>query len=385
MAEIKEMSIEEVEARSAELDSMVETSENTEEIEKATEERALLNERKAELKDLEERKALSEELNKGAKPEIIEERKEERKMKDIKEFRNSAEYVNAYAEYIKSGNDEEVRSLLTQNVGEAGTIAVPDAVYDIVKTAWEKSNIMALVKKISVAGNMKVQFEISGGDAVIHDEGSGAVTEEELSLGVVSLVPVSIKKWISISDEGLDMRGQAFLNYIYDELTYRIAKKAESILIGKIAALNTTASEDAPYAKKVKAGAAVGTIAQALGQLSDEATNPVVVMNKATWSAFKAAQYANGYAVDVFEGLNVYFTSALPALSSASENTVYAIVGDFGMGALANFPNGEAIQIKVDDKSNMKSDLVDVLGREYVAVEPIACGAFVNLTAPAVG
>ena len=385
MAEIKEMSIEEVEARSAELDSMVETSENTEEIEKATEERALLNERKAELKDLEERKALSEELNKGAKPEIIEERKEERKMKDIKEFRNSAEYVNAYAEYIKSGNDEEVRSLLTQNVGEAGTIAVPDAVYDIVKTAWEKSNIMALVKKISVAGNMKVQFEISGGDAVIHDEGSGAVTEEELSLGVVSLVPVSIKKWISISDEGLDMRGQAFLNYIYDELTYRIAKKAESILIGKIAALNTTASANAPYAKKVKAGAAVGTIAQALGQLSDEATNPVVVMNKATWSAFKAAQYANGYAVDVFEGLNVYFTSALPALSSASENTVYAIVGDFGMGALANFPNGEAIQIKVDDKSNMKSDLVDVLGREYVAVEPIACGAFVNLTAPAVG
>ena len=385
MAEIKEMSIEEVEARSAELDSMVETSENTEEIEKATEERALLNERKAELKDLEERKALSEELNKGAKPEIIEERKEERKMKDIKEFRNSAEYVNAYAEYIKSGNDEEVRSLLTQNVGEAGTIAVPDAVYDIVKTAWEKSNIMALVKKISVAGNMKVQFEISGGDAVIHDEGSGAVTEEELSLGVVSLVPVSIKKWISISDEGLDMRGQAFLNYIYDELTYRIAKKAESILIGKIAALNTTASADAPYAKKVKAGAAVGTIAQALGQLSDEATNPVVVMNKATWSAFKAAQYANGYAVDVFEGLNVYFTSALPALSAAPENTVYAIVGDFGMGALANFPNGEAIQIKVDDKSNMKSDLVDVLGREYVAVEPIACGAFVNLTAPAVG
>lgn len=385
MAEIKEMSIEEVEARSAELDSMVETSENTEEIEKATEERALLNERKAELKDLEERKALSEELNTGAKPEIIEERKEERKMKDIKEFRNSAEYVNAYAEYIKSGNDEEVRSLLTQNVGEAGTIAVPDAVYDIVKTAWEKSNIMALVKKISVAGNMKVQFEISGGDAVIHDEGSGAVTEEELSLGVVSLVPVSIKKWISISDEGLDMRGQAFLNYIYDELTYRIAKKAESILIGKIAALNTTASANAPYAKKVKAGAAVGTIAQALGQLSDEATNPVVVMNKATWSAFKAAQYANGYAVDVFEGLNVYFTSALPALSSASENTVYAIVGDFGFGALANFPNGEAIQIKVDDKSNMKSDLVDVLGREYVAVEPIACGAFVNLTAPTVG
>ena len=383
--EIKEMSLEQVEARMTELDSMVETSEDTEAINKATEERQMLNERKAELESLETRKAQAQKLTEGEiKPEaIIEERKEERKMQKIEEYRNSAEYVEAYAQYIKSGNDEEIRSLLTTNVGDAGTVAVPDFVYDIVKTAWEKSDIMSLVKKLNVAGNMKVQFEISGSDAVIHNEGSGAVSEETLTLGIVELVPVSIKKWVSISDEALDMRGQAFLNYIYDELTYKIAKKAESILIDKIKTLGTSATSSAPYAKKVKAGAAVGTIASALGQLSDEATNPVVVMNKATWSAFKAAQYANQYAVDPFEGLPVYFTSALPALSGASENDVYAIVGDFGFGALANFPNGDAIQIKIDDKTNMKSDLVDVLGREYIAVAPSACGAFVNITAPA--
>ena len=383
--EIKEMSLEQVEARMAELDSMVETSEDTEAINKATEERQMLNERKAELESLETRKAQAQKLTEGEiKPEaIIEERKEERKMQKIEEYRNSAEYVEAYAQYIKSGNDEEIRSLLTTNVGDAGTVAVPDFVYDIVKTAWEKSDIMSLVKKLNVAGNMKVQFEISGSDAVIHNEGSGAVSEETLTLGIVELVPVSIKKWVSISDEALDMRGQAFLNYIYDELTYKIAKKAESILIDKIKTLGTSASSSAPYAKKVKAGAAVGTIASALGQLSDEATNPVVVMNKATWSAYKAAQYANQFSVDPFEGLPVYFTSALPALSAASENDLYAIVGDFGFGALANFPNGDAIQIKIDDKTNMKSDLVDVLGREYIAVAPIACGAFVNITAPA--
>lgn len=383
--EIKEMSLEQVEARMTELDSMVETSEDTEAINKATEERQMLNERKAELESLETRKAQAQKLTEGEiKPEaIIEERKEERKMQKIEEYRNSAEYVEAYAQYIKSGNDEEIRSLLTTNVGDAGTVAVPDFVYDIVKTAWEKSDIMSLVKKLNVAGNMKVQFEISGSDAVIHNEGSGAVSEETLTLGIVELVPVSIKKWVSISDEALDMRGQAFLNYIYDELTYKIAKKAESILIDKIKTLGTSATSSAPYAKKVKAGAAVGTIASALGQLSDEAANPVVVMNKATWSAYKAAQYANQYAVDPFEGLPVYFTSALPALSAASENDVYAIVGDFGFGALANFPNGDAIQIKIDDKTNMKSDLVDVLGREYIAVAPIACGAFVNITAPA--
>lgn len=383
--EIKDMNLEEIEARMSELDSMVETSESTEEIAKATEERALLAERKAELESLESRKAMAQEIDNGAKVEVVEERKEENKMVKIEEFRNSKEYVNAFAEYIKTGKAEEIRSLLTENVGDSGTIAVPESVYDIVKTAWEKSDIMALVKKIEVAGNMKVQFEISGSDAVIHNEGSGAVSEETLTLGIVTLVPESIKKWVSVSDEVLDMRGQAFLDYIYDELTYKIAKKAESVLIGKIAALSTSASTSAPYAKKVKAGAAVGTIASALGQLSDEATNPVIVMNKATWSSFKAAQYAAGYSIDPFEGLPVYFTSALPALSGASENDVYAIVGDFGFGALANFPNGDGIEIKVDDKTDMKSDLVNILGREYIAVEPIACGAFVNITAPAVG
>lgn len=383
--EIKDMNLEEIEARMSELDSMVETSESTEEIAKATEERALLAERKAELESLESRKAMAQEIDNGAKAEVVEERKEENKMVKIEEFRNSKEYVEAFAEYIKTGKSEEIRSLLTENVGASGTIAVPESVYDIVKTAWEKSDIMALVKKIEVAGNMKVQFEISGTDAVIHNEGSGAVSEETLTLGIVTLVPESIKKWVSVSDEVLDMRGQAFLDYIYDELTYKIAKKAESVLLGKIAALNTTASSSAPYAKKVKAGAAIGTIASALGQLSDEAANPVIVMNKATWASFKAAQYAASYAIDPFEGLPVYFTSALPALSGAVENTVYAIVGDFGFGALANFPNGDGIEIKVDDKTDMKSDLVNILGREYIAVEPIACGAFVNITAPAVG
>ena len=386
MKELKEMTLTEVEERLAELDSLVETSESAEDIEKMTEEVRALNERKVELADLEERKADAKALEENKaddKVTVVEERKEERKMVDVKEYRNSEEYVNAYAEYIKTGNDEEVRALLTTNVGAAGEVAVPDFVYDIIKTDWTKSGIMSLVKKISVQGNMKVQFELSAGDAVIHNEGSGAVSEEELTLGIVTLVPESIKKWISISDEVMDMKGQAFLQYIYDELTYRIALKAESVLLGKIAGLSTSASENAVCAKKVKAGAAVGTIALALGELNAEAVNPVIVMNPATKAAYINAALNADYAVDPFQGLKVILTNALPALSAASENQVYAIVGDFGYGALANFPNGEQIQIKVDDKTDMAKDLVKILGREYVAVEPIANRAFVNITAPA--
>jgi len=379
---IEEMTLADVEARLAEIEGEIEER-SGEELEALKGEIVALQERKVVLADLEERKAVAEALNAGTvKPEkIVEERKEESKMK-IEEFRNSAEYVEAYAEYIKTGKEDEIRSLLTTNVG-TGDVAVPDMVYDIVKTNWAKAGIMSLVKKISVQGNMKVQFELSAGDAVIHTEGSGAVTEEELTLGIVTLIPASVKKWISISDEALDMRGEAFLNYIYDELTYKIARKCEETLIDKIAALDTTASASAVCAQKVKAGAAVGTIATALGQLNAEATNPVIVMNPATKAAFISAALSAQYAVDPFQGLPVYVTNDLPALASASEDTVYAIVGDFGFGALANFPNGDGVEIKVDDKTKMEYDLVRVLGREYVAVEPIACNAFVNITAPA--
>lgn len=382
---LEEMTLADVEARLSEIKSELETR-SGEELDALKAEVVALQERKTFLADLEERQANAKALEENKATEtvnIIESKEEERKMKTIEEYRNSEEYINAFAEYVKTGDDNEVRALLTTNVGAAGEVAVPDFVYDIIKTDWTRSGIMNLVKKISVQGNMKVQFELTAGDAVIHNEGSGAVSEEELTLGVVTLVPESIKKWISISDEAMDMRGQAFLEYIYDELTYRIALKAESVLLSKIANLSTSASENAVCAKKVKAGAAVGTIALALGELNAEAVNPVVVMNPATKAAFVNAALNSHYAVDPFQGLQVILTNALPAIGSASENDVYAIVGDFGYGALANFPNGEQIQIKVDDKTNMEKDLVKILGREYVAVEPIACRAFVNITAPA--
>lgn len=382
--ELKDMTLEEVEARISELDSMVETSEDVEAINKATEERKALNERKAELKDLEERKAMAQEIQENkVVPNVIEERKEEIKMKDIKEFRNSKEYINAFAEYIKTGDATECRALLSTNVGVAGEVAVPDLVSDIIKTDWLQSEIMSKVKKISVDGNFKQQFELTAGDAVIHNEGSGAVSEEELTLGIVTLIPESIKKWISVSDEVLDLKGEAFLNYIVKEISYKISLKAEDILLDKIVALPANATATSVNAKVVKAGAALGTIATALGQLNAEARNPVIVMHPSTKAAFKASVYSGQFNADPFEGLQVVLTNNLPAIGSASENDTYAIVGDFGYGALANFPNGDTMQIKIDDKTAMTSDLVKILGREYIGVEPVACRAFVKITKPA--
>ena len=295
------------------------------------------------------------------------------------EMRNSAEYINAYAEFLKSGDDTECRSLLSENA--SGTVAVPELVYDITKTAWEREGIVARVRKAYLKGNLKVGFELSATGAVAHTEGSGQVTEETLVLGTVELVAKSLKKWISLSDEILDLRGEAFLNYIYDEITYRIAKKAADELIAKIEACGTASTTNSVAVPKVAASTVgVGTVAQAMAQLSDEAANPVVIMNKATWGTFKAAQYAGSFDADPFEGLEVLFNNSIKAFSAATTGETYAIVGDLEQGALMNFPNGEEINIKFDDLSQADYDLVKVIGRQFVGIGVVAPNAFVKIT-----
>ena len=354
---------------------------NVEEMETRSD--TLLEERQNILADIEKAEAAIEEEKRAmedviAKKETIEiEKREETKMTDM-EIRNSQAYVDAYAEYLKTGDDAECRALLTENA--SGTIAIPEMVYDIVKTAWEKEGIVSRVKKAYVQGNLKVGFEISGTDAVVHTEGSGAVTEETLVLGTVNIVPKSIKKWISISDEALDLRGEAFLRYIYDELAYRIAKKAADELIAKIEACGTASTTTCVGIPKLTAATVgVGTVAQAMAQLSDEADQPVVMMNKATWGAFKAAQYAGSFDVDPFEGLPVVFNNTIKAVTAASTGDTYAIVGDLQQGALMNFPNGEGIDFKVDDLSQAEYDLVRIIGREFVGIGVVAPGAFVKI------
>ena len=316
--------------------------------------------------------------------ETIEEIKEEREIKPmtIEEIRNSKEYVDAFANYIKTGRDEEARSLLTTNATVSGAyLPVPTIIEGRIRTAWAKLGLMDLVNKTFVRGNLKVGFELSADGALVHNEGTNAGNQEALTFGVVSMVPKSIKKWIKISDEALDMGGEEFLFYIYDEITYRIAKKAQEELLALVVAASTSASSTAVSVAEVDDGApTVSIVSECLGKLSDEAANPVIVMNKGTWSQFKAAQYAAGYAIDPFEGLPVYYDNTLPAYSSTATTGTWLIVGDFGRGAQLNFPNGDEINLKYDDLTEAEADLVKIVGREYVGMGIVGDKAFCRVT-----
>ena len=148
--------------------------------------------------------------------------------------------------------------------------------------------------------------------------------------------------------------------------------------------MNSDGVYDEVSANKITKAPALGLIAEAIANLSDETRDITVVINKLTYANFKAAQYAAGYPVDPFEGATVVFNNSLPAYDSASATNVYAIVGDFNHGALANYPSGEGISMKYDDTTLMTSDLVRILGRRYVAVEPVADKSFTLIAKPGV-
>ena len=374
--ELKDMSIEELEARKSAIAEEVEAPEA--DLDALEEEiRAIKDELEAraaaEAKRAEIRSAVA--MGEGTVVEIIE--KEEPKMTNM-EVRNSKEYIDAYAEYIKTENDAECRALLTENV--SGSVPVPEFVYDIVKTAWEREGIMSRVRKSYLKGNLKVGFEISGDDAIIHTEGAAAISEENLVLGTVTMVPQSIKKVVQISDEVYDLRGESFLRYIYDELTYRIAKKAADTLVAQIMACGTVSTTTCPGVPKIASTATLGTVASAVAQLSDEAASPVIMMNKLTWGTFKGLQAAGNYGYDPFEGLPVVFNNTITAYDAATTGVAYMIVGDLDEGALANFPAGEGIDFKFDNMTLKKQDLIEVLGRQYVALGVVAPNAFVKVT-----
>lgn len=372
--EIKEMQMSDIEQRSAEIEELLKSEDA--DIESLTKEVEEMEARKAEiLTEVEQRKKEMEEALKITEP--VEEIKE-RKMTNM-EVRNSKEYIDAFAEYIKSGRDAECRALLTENVN-GGTVPVPEFVYEIVKTAWEREGIMNLVRKSYLKGNLKVGFEISGDGAVIHTEGGNAISPENLVLGVVNLVPQSIKKVLQISDEVYGLRGEAFLRYVYDELAYRIAKKAADQIVALIEAAGTASTATAVGVPALTAATiGQGTIASAMALLSDEAANPVVMMNKATWGAFKSVQYAGNFNADIFEDLPVVFNNTIKAFSAASTGDTYAIVGDLGHGALANYPEGDGIEFKFDDLTLKKQDLIEVMGRQYVALGIVAPDSFVKI------
>ena len=373
--EIKEWNREQIETRSAQIKDEIAAADE-EKLNALNEELNAIETRKKEIA-LEERKADMAAVVAGA-GQVIEATKEERAMNNVLE---SKEYIDAYADYIKTGDDRECRSLLTTDA--SGVLPVPSIVDGIIRTAWEKDGIMSRVRKTYVKGTLKVAFERSATGAVVHNEGSSAPSEEELTLGIVTMIPKNIKKWITISDEAVAMGGEEFIRYIYDELTYQIVKKMAALGVDDIKDASASHSSSAIGVPQLSSAPSVTCFQKAITNLSGETdmSNLVVLLNPASDAAVIDAVAQAAFQIDPYAGLTKVYTSALPAYSSAVATKTWAIVGD--LTALQyNFPEGDDVVIKWDEMSLAESDLVKVVGREYAAHAVTAPGRLCNIVKP---
>jgi len=369
--DLKEMTIEaleerkaaiavEVEADGADLDALeAEARSIKEEIER----------RKA---DEEKRVEIRNAVAAGAGTVIKTAEKEERNAMTNMEIRNTPAYINAYANYVKTGDDAECRSLLTDNIS-GGVVPVPEFVAGIVAERLKESRILSRVRRMNAAGNVKVGFEISAPAAGTHTEGSTTpVAEEELVLGIVHMIPTTYKKWVSISDEALDtMSGEAYLEYIYDEVARGLIKARENAVVAAILAAPQTA--DAAHPAVAKTGSAAGAITDfvnARALLSAAAENLVIICTPAQYATYRGLQMGANYNVDPFDGLEVLFSDAATA----------PIIGDLS-GVMENLPKGDSIEFKYDDKTRMKLDLVDILGRQPSAIAVVGNLFFAKVSA----
>lgn len=367
--EIKDLGFEELERRSAEIAEETKSA-DADKIEELNAELDNIEERKKALNiEIEERKADVAAVAEGD-GKVIEERTVNKMT--VKEVRNSKEYIDAYAKYLKTGKDMECRSLLTENAGELTeypVVPVPEMVETRIKQAWEDDKIFSRVAKTFVRGNLKVGFEMSSTGAEIHEEGTDAIDEETLLLGVVEMVPKMLKKWITVSDEVLALGSEEFLAYVYDEIANKIVELAADTVIAKIQAAPTTATSSAVAVAEVAGPVDAAAILDAIALLGDGARDLVFIASGSTIAELKKAVLTAGYAYDPFAGLTVIQKSGMDG----------AIVGDLA-GVQANLPEGDAVRFKFDDLSLAERDLVKIVGRLYAAIEVVGPKMLVNIT-----
>lgn len=368
--EINVLDYEELETRAAEIAK--ETAEaDKEKLETLNEELDAIAERRAALDlEVETRKKAAAAVVNGAGLTI--EEKDKEKPMETMEYRNTPEYIEAFAKSIRTGKEIETRADFTAGVSTeigSGFVPVPAFVEEKIHTAWENDKIFSRVSKSFIPGILKVGVEESATGAVPHPEADDAPEMEQLNLVIVSMIPVMLKKWITVTDEVLALSPYDFLAYLYDEFSYQIVKAVADGIVTVIQTSPTTSTPGKVIVPQINDEVTAATILQAIGMLGDNATDPCIIASGQTIADIRVAALSAGYAYDPFAGLTVIQKSGVTG----------AIVGDLA-GVRVNMPEGENIKFKVDELSLAEQDLVKVVGRLYAAIAVITPGMFVNIT-----
>lgn len=381
LKEIKTFSMEQIETRAAEIKAEIDNA-DAEKLEQLNAELTALETRKGEIA-MENRKADMKAVAEGAgKVVAAAPAKEERTLESVK---GSQEYLEAFANYIKTGDDKECRALLTDLGG--GSVPTPTVIDNFINTAWERANLISRVRTTSIKGTAKYPFEYSATGASTHAEGAQAPNEEQLVLGTVSVEPIMLKKWITVTDEVLALKGQDFLDYVYDEIEFRILQLADAQVVAAIKAAPAAATTTKAGVRQLSVAAFdFSTIFAAQAELVAAASNPVAIMSKQvyfnTFMSLKDLSDRPIYNVVSENGRPSYYINGVEVIFDNTLADDEIIVGDLN-GVIMNLPDGRGVSFVTDPYSLAEADKVKIVGKMYAGIEVVRDGYFTYVKAGA--
>ena len=324
-------------------------------------------------------------------------RKEARKLEDNPLA--SKEYNKVYADYLRSGNKDNLNVYLrTANLATTtDNVPIPTIMQGFVETAWEKyGKFSRIVRETFIKGIINVPVEKSADDAVWHDENAAEPTQETITLDSIMLKPKMIKKWIALTDELMAMAPEEFLQYVADELVYKVVLALDHAIISRTDAGGNGVIGivgNANTATLTKA-LSFNVVNEAIAEIESE-NNLLVAMNKKTFfQNFMGLTDTTGRPIYqiigentekaryFLNGIPVEFTNAIPAYDTVVKGGVYAVVGDFARGYRLNYPNGREVSTLIDPYTGATEDVVKMVGKLFVAGNVVKLKHFAQLKKP---
>ena len=222
--ELNEMTLQDVEARLAEIDGEIDGATEVEAVDTLAEEKRSLITKQAELKDLAERKATAQALQTGTVEGTI---KEERKMEEIrKTFEvDSVEYRDAFIKHLQ-GKELSIE----ERTAVTASAAIPTVTMNKIIGVLERTPLIAEVDVTYIPGNVTYPAESSIGEASWVAMGTASEDSGD-SYAAINLTAYKLIKTVEITADVQAMAIDAFETWLVERLANKIAKAIDAKII----------------------------------------------------------------------------------------------------------------------------------------------------------
>jgi HK97 family phage major capsid protein len=310
---------------------------------------------------------------------------------------SSRSYALAWTKYVRTGDDAEVRQLISTVDSSAGEIVTPKILVNRIEEVMRTGGrILNLCRLEQFEGMTEHPVSVESSDPDWHKETGGAPKgDKSLKMVSVKIDPEFIADVLPITKKFEALSLSAFWEWLKAELPDALKRRIDTAILlgvqdGTEGIRGIITNVDPIFVKQVDGGIIdFNVVNEAVGELADGVVdNITVVMNRKTFfKNIRGLKGADGHPIWTssadeekakffLSGFPVTFSSKLPAFDVATDNAPYMIVGDF-KAMLLNFPKGMTPRVTRDELTRKKDNIVEYLPEILVGGNITRPGSFV--------